>query len=51
MCAAPLHRILAGPGAGMARGPLVRPVQSGDVNPRVLYVFAVTLLAYLLGAV
>jgi hydrogenase-4 component B len=30
---------------------LVRPVQSGDVNLYLLYVFAVILLAYLLGAV
>jgi hydrogenase-4 component B len=30
---------------------LVRPVQSGDVNLYLLYVFVVILLAYLLGAV
>jgi hydrogenase-4 component B len=30
---------------------LVRPLQSGDVNLYLLYVFAVILLAYLLGAV
>ena len=30
---------------------LVRPIQSGDVNLYLLYVFAVILLAYLLGAV
>jgi len=30
---------------------LVRPIQSGDVNLYLLYVFAVVLLAYLLGAV
>jgi hydrogenase-4 component B len=30
---------------------LVRPMQSGDVNLYLLYVFAVILLAYLLGAV
>ena len=30
---------------------LVRPAQSGDVNLYLLYVFAVILLAYLLGAV
>jgi len=29
----------------------VRPLQSGDVNLYLLYVFAVILLAYLLGAV
>ena len=29
----------------------IRPVQSGDVNLYLLYVFAVILLAYLLGAV
>ena len=28
----------------------VRPLQSGDVNLYLLYVFAVILLAYLLGA-
>lgn len=41
MCAAPYGRIPAGPGAGMARRPPVRPGQSG----------AVILLAYLLRAV
>jgi hypothetical protein len=30
---------------------LVRPVQSGDVNLYLFYVFMVILLAYLLGAV
>jgi hypothetical protein len=29
----------------------VRPLRSGDVNLNLLYVFAVILLAYLLGAV
>ena len=29
----------------------IRPMQSGDVNLYLLYVFAVILLAYLLGAV
>jgi hydrogenase-4 component B len=30
---------------------VVRPLQSGDVNLYLLYVFLVVLLAYLLGAV
>jgi hypothetical protein len=30
---------------------LIRPMQSGDVNLYLLYVFAVILLAYFLGAV
>ena len=30
---------------------MVRPIQSGDVNLYLFYVFAVILLAYLLGAV
>ena len=30
---------------------MIRPLQSGDVNLYLLYVFAVILLAYLLGAV
>jgi hypothetical protein len=30
---------------------MIRPLQSGDVNLYLLYVFAMILLAYLLGAV
>jgi hydrogenase-4 component B len=47
------HRYLYQPAvrALEAAADFVRPIQSGDVNLYLLYVFAVILLAYLLGAV